>query len=106
MTKTKNSRTGILKTAAGGWVAGLGLISLFVFGINDPAPEWGSYWQVRPLLLTPVIAGTGAGFAYLLFNRGGGSAGRKLLFTVLAASSFLFCLWIGVILGLDGTLWD
>lgn len=104
--ETANSRIVVLKTAAGGWLIGLGLISLLVFGINDPDPEWGSYWRVRPLLLTPVIAGIGAGFAYLLFNRGGGSAGRKILFTVLAAAVFLFCLWVGTILGLDGTLWN
>lgn len=106
MMKTVNLKAGLLKTAAGGWVTGLGLISLFVFGVNDPDPEWGSFWRVRPLLLTPVIAGIGAVFAYLLYSRSGGSTWNKALFTVLAAGAFLFCLWIGIILGLDGTLWD
>lgn len=106
MMKTANSKAVLLKVAAGGWLAGLGLISLFVFGVNDPDPEWGSYWRVRPLLLTPVVAGMGAVFAYLLFNRNPGSAFHKVVLTVLAVGAFLFSLWIGIILGLDGTLWD
>lgn len=106
MMKTVNSRAVLLKTAAGGWVIGLGIISLFVFGFQNPDPEWGSYWRIRPLLLTPLIAGTGAVFAGLLFKMGQGSAGRKILFTLLAAGAFLFSVWIGIILGLDGTLWD
>lgn len=107
MTKTENSRTGLLKTAAGGWLTGLCLIALFVFSVQDPNPEWGNYWRVRPLLLTPLVAGMGAMAAYFVYRKGvAGSAGLKILFTVLAAGAFLFSLWIGIILGLDGTLWD
>lgn len=102
MTKTENSRTGLLKTAAGGWLTGLCLIALFVFSVQDPDSEWGNYWRVRPLLLTPLVAGMGAMAAYFIYRKGAG----RILFTVLAAGAFLFSLWIGIILGLDGTLWD
>lgn len=104
--KTVNSQSVLLKSAAGGWIIGLGLIALFVFSVKEPDPLWGSYWRVRPLLLTPLIAGAGAVFAYFLYRRGLGSALHKAIFTILAAAAFLFSLWIGIILGLDGTLWD
>ncbi len=106
MIKIANSRTVLLKTAAGGWITGLCLISLFVFTVKYPDPQWGSYWQIRPLLMTPLIAGMGAVFACFLFKRGSESGLPKILFTVLAMGSFLVSLWIGIILGLDGTLWD
>lgn len=106
MTKNENTPTAALKMAAAGWAAGLCLISLFVFGLNDPDPQWGSYWRIRPLLLTPLIAGTGAFLAYRIFSMGAGSPLRKVIFAVLAVCVFLVCLWIGTILGLSGTLWN
>ncbi|MCD8539566.1 MAG: potassium transporter KefB [Leadbetterella sp.] len=106
MIKTVNSRAVVLKAAAGGWLTGLCLICLFVLGVKDADPGWGSYWQIRPLLLTPLIAGAGAGFAGFLFARRKGSSFHQVFFALLAVAVFLFSLWIGIILGLSGTLWN
>lgn len=89
-----------------GWLIGLVIISLFVFSVSDPDPTWGAYWRVRPLILTPLAAGFGMLSFYLkdLVQ----PKGRFMQVLVFAASllGFVFCLWIGIVLGLDGTLWN
>lgn len=86
--------------------AGIGLliISLFVFGVNDPDPTWGKFWRVRPLIVVPFAGAMGGLCNYFIFRRLVGV--NKIIPAILSAIVFLFGLWIGIILGLDGTLWD
>ncbi|MBW6536389.1 MAG: hypothetical protein K0B11_15370 [Mariniphaga sp.] len=32
-----------------GAAIGLAIISLFIFPIDDPNPEWGKYWRIKDL---------------------------------------------------------
>lgn len=85
---------------------GLLLISIFLLGVNNPDPSWPKLWMLRPLAIVP-MAGAAGGFFYYLMNplrrKGGWNA---ILANVLSILVFIIGLWMGSILGLDGTLWD
>lgn len=87
-----------------GAVAGLLIISLFIFAEEHPKPEWGRFWWVRPVLVTPCLLALGSYLAYRLLERGRGN--WRILTGLLAALLFVLSVWIGIVMGLDGTLWD
>nr|WP_294942904.1 hypothetical protein [uncultured Mucilaginibacter sp.] len=87
--------------------AGVGLIviSVFLLGVHNAPAAWGKYWMVRPLLITPASGAAGGVCYYLLdFLRCQGGW-KKVAAYVL---SFIVCivgLWMGIVLGLVGTMW-
>lgn len=82
------------------------IIVFFVSGVNDPNPSWGQYWMVRPLVLVP-LAGAGGGAVFhasrIIIRGEGLKNGLALLVGVLA---YIVVLWMGIVIGLDGTLWN
>ena len=89
-----------------GAMVGLAVISLFVFGADNPKPEWGTYWRIRPLIITPLSGAAGGAVFYFMAHigsqRGWSKASRVFTSIVIA----FIGLWMGIVLGLDGTLWD
>jgi len=105
MTQTINTTSLIKKVLLGAAIA-LIIISLFVFGVDHPKPEWGKFWIIRPLIITP-LAGAFGGFLLFLpelikFK----NQWKKIGITVLSIFAFVVTLWLGIVLGLDGTLWN
>lgn len=89
-----------------GAAIGLVAISIFVFGADNPDPSWPSNWQVKPLILTPIITAMGgAGVAFLAPMRRQ-SGWVMALGYVMSIVGFAVALWIGIVLGLNGTMWD
>lgn len=89
-----------------GAVIGLIVISGFVFSVNHPDPSWGPHWKIRPLILTPLITAFGMLSFFLKdFARPNTQTWRILVF-LFSLACFFISLWLGIILGLDGTLWD
>lgn len=87
--------------------AGIGLlvISFFVFGVDEPHPEWGRYWQLRPLIVTPLAGAIGgAFFGFMKYKSSRGF--NRALAIILSIVVFVIGLFMGVVLGLDGTMWD
>ncbi|RKS97412.1 potassium transporter KefB [Chryseobacterium defluvii] len=108
MTQSTHSiNTGsLIKKVISGAIIGLLIISFFVFTVDHPKPEWGKFWMIRPLIITP-LAGAFGGF--LLFSPqflNIQTPWKKMGITVLSFFAFIIALWMGIILGLDGTLWD
>ncbi|RZJ72966.1 potassium transporter KefB [Flavobacterium sp.] len=93
-------------TALIGAAIALAVICVFVFNVTNPNPEWPQNWRVRPLCLTPMAGAAGGGFFYLMKNLRTQSDTTKILALCIGSIGFLFALWIGIVLGLDGTLWD
>ena len=98
--------TSIITEMLTGAVLGFIVISFFVFGVDNPNPAWDENWRVRPLIIAPLVGGL-ATLALLLkyFVR----FDTKILNDLLILFSFVLAfigLWIGIILGLDGTMWD
>jgi hypothetical protein len=89
-----------------GALVGLAIISTFVFGVNNPNPEWGSYWRIRPLIITPV-SGAAAGAVFYFADYIGAQRGWPKAVTVaLSVVISVIGLWMGTVLGLAGTMWD
>lgn len=96
----------LLKPMTIGALIGLALISVFVFGVDQPNPEWGSYWRIRPLIIVPLAGATGGAFYYFMgyFRNQGGW--KKVLANMVSFFVFIIGLWMGTVLGLVGTMWN
>jgi hypothetical protein len=96
----------VVKPMIIGGLIGLILISLFVFGVDNPKPEWGKLWQVKPLIITPLAGAMGGLFFYFMNYMSSRGSINKVLAIVLSFVVFIIGLWMGVVLGLNGTMWD
>ena len=88
--------------------AGIGLlvISFFLFSVDTPNPAWPNYWMIKPLIAVP-IAGAMAGMLnynldHLRFQGGI----MKAFAIVISLLAYVLCLWLGVVFGLNGTMWN
>jgi hypothetical protein len=92
--------------ALAGAVIGLVLISIFLMGVKHADPSWPKYWQIRPLVVVPLAGAGGGAFFYFMSRFRHHSAWVKWLAIILGVFGFFVALWIGTVLGLDGTLWN
>lgn len=88
--------------------AGIALFLMLAFFIlpviNHPNPDWGKYWMIKPLVIMPIAGASGGAFFYLLTQRfRTGLSG--ILAYVFSAIAFIIALWMGTVLGLNGTMW-
>lgn len=87
--------------------AGLGffIILLFVTGA-ETQPHWPNLWQIRPLIITPLAGAIGGGLCYATIKILKRAGLHSVLAIFLSLIGFFITLWMGIVLGLDGTLWD
>lgn len=96
----------LVKRVLLGAIIGLAVILFFVLNVNEPHPAWGELWMIRPLLVVP-LAGAGAGFiSYLTDTLGKHGGWKKVAAVTLSIIVFFIALWLGIVLGLAGTLWN
>jgi hypothetical protein len=94
------------KRALVGAAIALALIALFLSGVKESDPSWPRYWYIRPLLIVPLAGACGGAFYYFI-DRFSSRAGLPKIATILIGLIvYVIGLWLGTILGLDGTLWD
>lgn len=93
-----------IPTAIGLFVGSV-LVSLLVFSVDSPDPAWGENWKIKPLLVTPLVGGI-AGLFYAFMEYLSKTGFNRTLALLLGMCGFLVILWMGLILGLDGTLWN
>jgi hypothetical protein len=95
----------MIKRALAGAALGLALITLFIWGVPTK-PGWSAYWKIRPMVIVPIACAGGLAFSCLLDGfrkKGGWKAAMAILASILV---FIIALWMGTVLGLDGTLWN
>ena len=87
--------------------AGIGLSVILIFIIpSDENPTWGKLWMIRPLIVVPFAGAMGGLCNYYILKFHSLVGLNKIVAIILSAVVFLFGLWVGIVLGLDGTLWD
>lgn len=89
-----------------GYLIGLGIISSFVFTVNTPDPAWGQNWWMRPLVITPLATACGSLAFFLVDFVKPQNIFGKIICYLLSSFAFVISLWLGIVLGLDGTLWN
>lgn len=82
------------------------LISIFLMGVNNADPSWGKYWMIRPLLVVPFAGAMGGLCNYFIMTKLTKMGLNKVVAIILSVLVCVIGLWMGFILGLDGTLWD
>jgi hypothetical protein len=87
-----------------GAAIGLIAISFFVFGVGHPNPEWGKLWMIKPLTITPLAGAMGGAFYYFMDYQSSRGFNRTIAI-LLSLLVFLVGLWLGTVLGLNGTMW-
>jgi hypothetical protein len=89
-----------------GGAVGLIVIAFFLVGAGEPDPSWSEFWMIRPLLVVPAAGALGGLFYYNMDHLRYQGGWRTALAYILSLIVFLFVLWLGIILGLAGTMWD
>ncbi|MBC5772882.1 potassium transporter KefB [Pontibacter sp. KCTC 32443] len=88
----------------GAWI-GLLLICVFLIFVNEPNPEWGKLWWVRPLVIVP-MAGAAGGFCnYFILYFASKIGVNKSFAILLSLLVFIIGFYLGFVLGLAGTMW-
>jgi hypothetical protein len=89
-----------------GAAIGLLLIGAFLSTVHHPNPAWGTYWMVRPLIVVPLAGAAGGAFYYFMDYLGNQLGWNKTLVVLISLFVYIVGLWLGSVLGLDGTLWN
>ena len=100
-----NRPLSLVKPILIGAAIGLIAISFFVFGVDKPNPEWGKLWMIRPLLITPMAGALGGAFYYFMDYQSSRGFNRTVA-VILSLIVFIIGLWLGIVLGLAGTMWN
>ena len=88
----------------GGGIA-LILIIIFLNGAES-RPEWGKFWMIKPFIVVPLAGSFGGLFFYFMNSIALSGSWKKILAIIFGFIGYVFTLWIGTVLGLNGTLWD
>lgn len=94
-----------MKPVLVGAATALLVISFFVFGVDTPDPEWGSFWRIRPLIITPLAGAMGGAF-YAFMDYQSSRGFNRTVAILLSLVVYFIGLWLGTVLGLAGTMWD
>jgi hypothetical protein len=112
MTKKKDLNTlpihsaSLVKRMLQGAAIALILIALFLFSADNPDPNWPRFWMIKPLVIVPLAGAMGGLFYYWMDNLRYHGGWKNILAMAVSLIGYLFVLWIGTVLGLDGTYWD
>lgn len=82
------------------------LISMFLFSVDHPKPEWGKLWMLKPLIIVPLAGATGGLFYYFMSYLSSTQGFNKTVAILLSFVVYIIGLWLGSVLGLNGTLWN
>ena len=87
--------------------AGIALIVILFFIVGaESDPDWPNLWRIKPLILTP-LAGAFGGILFYFSNHLLQRIGlHKVVTIIISMLAYLIVLWLGTVLGLNGTMWD
>lgn len=87
--------------------AGIGLSVILIFVIpGDENPAWGKLWMIRPLIVVPFAGAIGGLCNHYILKFHFLLGVNKIVAMIVSAIVFVVGLWMGIVLGLAGTMWD
>ena len=89
-----------------GAAIGLVLISLFLISAGEPNPEWSPAWRIKPLLMMPFAGAMGGVFWCFMRYLSAQNRINSTVAILLSLVVFVVGLWMGFVLGLNGTYWN
>jgi hypothetical protein len=105
-TNDSSSQISLTKRMLIGAAIGLAVISFFVFGVDQPNPAWGQYWMIKPLILTPLVGAMCGLSNYIIMTYYNIIGLNRIVAMIISGVVFLVGIWIGIVLGLNGTMWN
>jgi hypothetical protein len=83
------------------------LITLFLFvpGVTTN-PNWPKFWMVKPLIIVPLAGAVGGVFYHCMITFSKQFGWNKIIAIAVSLVVYIIGLWLGTVLGLNGTLWD
>lgn len=89
-----------------GAVPALILIAAFLLAAGASNPAWPKFWQLKPLLIVPLAGAMGGVFFYMMDHLRYQGGWRKYLAYLISIVVYCIGIWLGTVLGLNGTLWN
>lgn len=89
-----------------GGAIGLVVILNFLLRAKHPKPEWGEYWMIQPLIITPLAGAAGGLFSYIMDRLRYQRGWNVILTNIISFIAFIIAIWMGIVLGLHGTMWN
>ena len=88
--------------------AGIALVLILVFllGAGEPDPAWPALWIIKPLIIVPAAGAIGGGIFFIMDHLCIQGGWKKIAANALSLLFYLITLWMGTVLGLDGTWWN
>lgn len=106
LTTKPNQPASLVKPLLIGAGIALILILLFLSGVKEPNPDWGKFWMIKPLIIVPLTGVLGGAFYYLMNYLSRQGKLNSTVAIILSLIAYVIILWMGTVVGLDGTLWD
>ncbi|WP_286748219.1 potassium transporter KefB [Roseivirga sp. UBA1976] len=100
------SSTGLMKRMLIGGIIGLVLITLFLISADEADPSWNKLWFIKPLIITPIAAAMGGGLHFYVDKIFSTNNWSRVLAFIVSTLGFVVTLWLGTVLGLNGTYWN
>lgn len=99
-------RASLGKRMLQGAAIALTLIIVFLVQAGEPHPDWPKLWMIKPLIIVPLAGAMGGVFYYYMDHLRYQGGWKKTLAIILSLIVYIIGLWLGIVLGLDGTLWN
>ena len=106
LNRVKYFDTHLGKSAVTGAAVALVFIGVFLMGVNEADPSWPKYWKLKPFLMVPLAGAIGGTFYHLMGYLRTQGSWKKVLGFLFGLLEYIIILWLGTVLGLNGTLWD
>lgn len=99
-------RASLGKRILQGSVIAFMVILAFLLSAGEGDPNWPKLWWIRPIIMVP-LAGAGGGVFYYFMDHLRYQGGWKNILAIfLSLIGYIVALWLGTVLGLDGTYWN
>ena len=99
-------RTLLVKRALIGAAIGVVLVLFFVLRVDEPQASWPHLWWIRPLVITPIAGACGGIVTYFIHPSLFKEPWQKILAIIATVIVYVVALWMGFVLGMDGTMWN